>query len=242
MPYTPQKYDPMHEIIDRMHHTLIAGCSGSGKSEAEKSILYAMLEKPPYDNLFILFDTKAVELVDFQNAPHCAKYTDDINEIPAILEKVIEIMDARFKRMKAQGLKKTNEPILWLVFDEYYDIVGTHIKRQAQPLLNAIAQKGRAAGILLMVCTQRCTRDVISGMVQAQFSVMLGLRTRTSQDSRNILGMSGCEKLPRYGKGILQIDGINKEIEIPLTKEEYIHDRVDSWNRIDWRSKYGNRQ
>lgn len=242
MPYTPQKYDWAREIIEKQMHTLIAGCSGSGKSKAEESILYTMLEKSPYDNLFVLLDTKKVELVDFQNAPHCVKYSDDPLEIPFILKKVEEIMQARFSRMKAQGLKKTNEPTLWIVIDEYYDLMTLCNKKDTMPVLTRIASAGRAAGVLLLACTQRTTRDVVGGMISANCSVKLGLRTVTAQDSRNILQVKGCEQLPKYGKGILQIDGINKEIEIPLTKEEYIHDRVDSWNQIDWKARYGNRQ
>ena len=232
------KYEAFREIIKRQHHTLIAGCSGSGKSVVEHILLYTMMESSPYDNLFVLIDTKRVELIDFKDAPHTVKYTDDVNEVPFILKKVQEIMDARFQRMQAQRLKKTNEPTLWIVFDEYYDIVSQLKKSDYLPILNRLSSAGRAAGICIILCTQRCTRDVISGMIQGNFAVMLGLRTRTAQDSRNILGMNGCEKLPKYGKGILQIDGINQDITIPMVRDELISERVNAWNSINWKQIY----
>ena len=67
------KYEWCEEIIAKQMHTLIAGCSGSGKSVAEHDILFTMLMQSPYKNCWLLIDTKKVELVDFKNAPHCAK-------------------------------------------------------------------------------------------------------------------------------------------------------------------------
>lgn len=235
------KYEWCEEIIAKQMHTLIAGCSGSGKSVAEHDILFTMLMQSPYKNCWLLIDTKKVELVDFKNAPHCAKYTDDPREIPAILRRVEDVMDARFARMKAKGLKKTNEPTLWIVIDEFYDLMTLidrrTVKTEVMPVLTRIASAGRAAGVILLVCTQRTTKDILDGMIAANCTVKLGLATVSAQDSRNILGVNGCEKLPDYGKGILRINRNMKEIEIPYTKEEHIHDRIQAWHEMNWKAQ-----
>ena len=225
------KYAWCKEIIERGHHTLVAGCSGSGKSVAIHDLLYTLMLDSPENNCFVLIDTKKVELVDFKDAPHTVKYVDDPDEVYPLLKKVMDIMDRRFERMQARHEKKSSEPTLWVVIDEYFDIM-TLCDKKVMPILNRLSSAGRAAKVLLLVGTQRTTRDVLSGMIATNFSCKLGLRTITKQDSRNIIQVSGCENLPKYGKGILQIDGINEEIEIPYTSEEKIEERVQYW--IDW--------
>lgn len=224
------KYPWCKKVLERQHHTLVAGCSGSGKSVAIHDILYTAMLNDPWHNLFVLIDTKKVELVDFKDAPHTAKYCDDPDEVYLVLKNAMNVMDRRFERMQAERRKKTSEPTVWVVIDEYYDVM-TLCDKRCKAILNRISSAGRAAGILLLVGTQRTTRDTLSGMIATNFSVKIGLRTITAQDSRNILKVNGCENLPKFGKGIMQIDGINEEIEIPYTEDDKIQERVDYWKK-----------
>lgn len=244
MPYTPQKYEFARKLINAKHHMLFVGMSGSGKSVLENGVLYTMLEESPYENMMVLIDTKQVELSGFQYAPHCAKYVNDYTEIPFVLKKVVEIMDARFKRMATQGLKKTNEPTLWIVIDELFDLftLCRANKREIMAYLDRISSQGRAAGVLLLACTQICTKAVLGSSIVCNIPNKVCLHVECSQDSRNVLRHNGAETLPDYGKGILKMNSHEETIDIPLTKEEYIHDRVDSWNQVDWKARYGNRQ
>lgn len=224
------KYDFCKRVLDRRHHTLVAGCSGSGKSVVIHDLLYTMMLESNDENCFVLIDTKRVELVDFKDTPHCAKYVDYPDDVYSTLNAVQRVMDARFERMQARREKVCSEPTLWVVIDEYYDIM-TLCDKRCKPILNRLSSAGRAAKVLLLVGTQRTTRDVLGGMLSTNFSVKIGLRTITKQDSRNILSVSGLENLPKFGKGIMQIDGINEEIDIPYTDEEYIKERVGYWRQ-----------
>ena len=225
------KYAWCKEIIERMHHAVVAGCSGSGKSVAIHDIIYTAMLKGIEENLFVFIDTKKVELVDFKDAPHCARYCDDPDEVYAVLKGCERVMDSRFSRMQARHEKMSSEPTLWIVIDEFYDIK-TLCDKRCMPVINRLSSAGRAAKVILLVGTQRTTRDTLSGMIATNFSVKLGLRTITAQDSRNIIQTKGCEDLPKCGKGILQIDGINKEIDIPFVDDRRISGRVDYWNRF----------
>lgn len=222
------KYAWCKEILERRHHTLIAGCSGAGKSVAEHDIIYTAMLNKPNDNCFVFIDTKMVELDIYKDSPHCAKYVDDIDEVYFVLKSVHKVMENRYERMKANRERVSSEPTLWIVIDELYDVFALADKR-CKTVLSNIASKGRAAGVLLLCCTQRCANDTITPMVKTNFSTRLGLRTVTAQDSRNILQVKGCENLPKYGKGILQIDGINKEVDIPLTEDKDIEERIGFW-------------
>ena len=224
------KYKPMKDIIEREHHTFIGGCSGSGKSVAENSLLYTMLLDSPNQNLFVLIDTKGVELKLFKDAPHCVKYTDDPDEVYPILNAVIRVMDARKARMEQLGLRKTDEPNLWVVIDEYFDIKTLCDKRCVKQL-ELLSCRARAFGIYLLIASQRCTKDVLSGIIATNFSARIGLKTITAQDSRNLIFKKGLEDLPRHGKGIMLIDSDYSEVDIPFTSDEDIIARVNYWKQ-----------
>ena len=227
MPFV-DKYTWAKEILAREHHTLIAGCSGSGKTEAMIDLLYTTLLQTPYKQLFVLIDTKRVSFLDFKDCIHCAKYVNDPKDVLPTFQALESIMNERFKRMEQQNLRRSSEPNIWVVIDEFFDLK-TMCDKRVIPIIERLACRSRAVNIFLMCGTQRCTRDVINGVISANFSVKLGLRTVTAQESRNILQVNGCEDLPRYGKGILQIDGIAKEVEIPLTPSDYIEERKQYW-------------
>ena len=225
--YTFEKYDWCEEILNGTH-ILIGGCSGSGKSVAINDLLYTLLLKSPEDNLFCLIDLKKVELIDYADAPHTVAYIDKPDQVERALNGVLRIIDERYERMQKARQKKSSEPRLWIVIDEYADLVCSCPKR-VQTQIQRISQIGRAAAVSLIVATQRPTKEIIKGSVVVNLDCRLALRVVTAQDSRNIIQVNGAEALPDYGYGIMQIKGRNRQIEIPLTPEEKIAERVQYW-------------
>ncbi len=221
------KYEWCRELLEKNRHIIIGGCSGSGKSVAENDLIYNMLLNKPDKNCFVLIDLKQVELINYKDAPHCAGYCDNPNDLYALMLGVERVMDNRLKRMQANREKVSSEPVLWVIIDEFYDICIMSDKR-VKKIINRISAVGRAAKVLLLVCTQVCTKQVLEVLAN-NIDVKIGCRTVTAQDSRNLLKVNGCEKLPQYGKAIVQVCGYNKEVDVPLTPDEKIRERVQYW-------------
>ena len=211
------------EIVNA-NHTLIAGCSGSGKSVALNNIMYEALTD--VSNLYVLIDLKKVELYAYKKLPQCAFYIDEPEEVQPALDGVMTLIDSRYSEMQAAGLKKTKEAHLYVVIDEYADLVISCGKKVIDTI-QRISQIGRAAGVHLIVCTQRPTKEVIRGGIAVNLDTRLALRCTCAQDSRNIIGRSGAELLPRYGHGILQVNGYYYNIEIPLISDDDIIAKVN---------------
>lgn len=225
--YTYEMYEWCKEMISGTH-ILIAGCSGSGKSVVINDLLYTLLLKSPDDNLFCLIDLKRVELIDYADAPHTVAYIDKPEQVERALTGILRIIDERYDRMQEARQKKSSEPVLWVVIDEYADLVCSCPKK-VQTQIQRISQIGRAANVKLLLATQRPTKEIIKGATVVNLDTRLALRTITAQDSRNIISVNGAEALPDYGFGIMQIKGRNRQIEIPLTPEEKIAERVQYW-------------
>ena len=225
--YTFEKYDWCEDMLSGTH-ILIGGCSGSGKSVAINDLLYTLLLKSPDDNLFCLIDLKKVELIDYADAPHTVAYIDKPDQVERALNGVLRIIEERYTRMQEARQKKSSEPRLWIIIDEYADLVCSCPKK-VQTQIQRISQIGRAAAVSLIVATQRPTKEIIKGATVVNLDTRLALRTITAQDSRNIISVNGAEALPDYGYGIMQIKGRNRQIEIPLTPEEKIAERVQYW-------------
>lgn len=217
------------EKILKSNHTLIAGCSGSGKSVALNNILYEALLN--VSNAYIMIDLKKVELIDYKELPQCLAYADTAEDAESILEKTVSLIARRYERMQELRQKKTSENNIYVVIDEYADLVLT-CSKQTVNCIQRISQIGRAAGVHLIVCTQRPTREIIAGAISVNLETQLALRCSCAQDSRNIIGVSGAEKLPKYGKGILNHEGYKTMIDIPLISERDLRDRIEYIGRL----------
>lgn len=208
---------------------LIAGCSGSGKSVALKDIIYTLMATSPNTNQFVFVDLKRVELKVFKNAPHTVCYVTEPEEVMRALNVVLQIIDDRYKRMERNDELKSSEPNLWVVVDEYADLV-TIGNKGIERAIQRIAQIGRASRVNLILCTQRPTKDILNGKISCNLDSRLALRTVNSQDSRNIIGVSGAESLPDFGKAVMQIKGRNKTIDIPFLEMDELKSRVAAWH------------
>ena len=208
---------------------LIAGCSGSGKSVALKDIIYTLMAKDPNTNQFVFIDLKRVELKVFKNAPHTLAYATEPEQVEGVLDRVLMLIDARYRKMEQRDELKSSDPAVWVIVDEYADLVTMGNKR-IEKAIQRIAQIGRASRVNIILCTQCPLSTIISTPIKANFDSRIACRTVCAQDSRNILGVAGAEALPDYGKAIMQIKGRNKEISIPFLEQEELKERVDAWH------------
>lgn len=196
-------YTPFLQLADRPH-LLIAGATGSGKSVALNGIIYSLLlTKFPSECQFVLIDPKKVELIQYAAAPHCVRYASDHPEIVRSLQWAIDETDRRFSTMQAQGVREYLGGHLYVIIDELADLM-VSIKKETLPLLQRIAQIGRAAHVHLIACSQNIMAQTIPTVLRCNFSSILGLRTCNAQQSRFLISTTGCEMLPdpkRESKG-----------------------------------------
>lgn len=211
-------------------HALIAGASGSGKSVCLNGLISALVKKhSPACAQMILIDPKRVELSMWARLPHVVQHATEPDEIVRALKTVLDAIDLRYRTAQTEGTRIFSGPEMYVIIDELADLMTTDRKR-VQPLLQRIAQIGRAARVHLITATQCPLASVIPTAIKCNFSAVLGLHTRSAQDSRNILGFSGLEKLPMYGKGIYLSPGRDAiPCTIYLTEDREISSLVSYW-------------
>lgn len=218
------------EDLTQSGRILIAGCSGSGKSVALKDIIYTLMAKDANHNQFVFIDLKRVELKVFRNAPHTLAYVTEPDQVEETLNKVLLLIDSRYRKMAARDELKSSDAAVWVVIDEYADLMTTCGKK-VERLVQRIAQIGRASAVNIILCTQSPLATIVTTAIKTNFNSRLACRTVCPQDSRNILSVKGAEELPDYGKAIMQINGRNTKIDIPFLEQEELKALVDYWNR-----------
>lgn len=235
---TPQgEYYSLYGDMLKQPHLLIAGATGSGKSVVINGLVYAALHDSPARVELILIDPKRVELVDYKTLPHTIKYSSEPGDMVQALEKAMEITESRYKAMQLDRVKKYSGGAVYVIIDELADLMTTN-RRQVQPLLQRLCQIGRAANVHVIAATQCPLSSVIPTPIKVNFDARVALRTRSAQDSRNILGVKGCELLPRYGQGYYMTpDGLTL-YNIPMQDPADIAQIVKYWHRARPRRKW----
>lgn len=230
-PYTGTVSKLCMDIL-KQPHTLIAGATGSGKSVLINSLIYTALFDSPNKTQLILIDPKRVELIDYKSLPHTMAYGSEPREIAKILKQATALMDRRYSDMQKRHIKRYDGSDVYIIVDEFADLMTTQ-KRETLPTLCRIAQLGRAAGIHLILATQRPTRDIINGQIKVNIDSRVALRCPTKQDSRNIINTGGAELLPRYGSGYyLTPDTMQPlPVNIPMTDPAEINNIISYWTR-----------
>ena len=229
---TGSVYTPFLRMADRPH-LLIAGATGSCKSVALNGIIHSLLmtQSPVYCQ-FALIDPKQVELVQYQDLPHTMKYAADHPDIVRALQWAVDETDRRFSRMHQTGQKEYTGPHLYVVIDELADLM-VSIKKETLPLLQRLAQIGRAARVHVIACSQNVLAQTIPTVLKCNFSTILGLRTCNTQQSRFLISATGCEMLPdpkREGRGYGYLrDGADLE---KLLIYKYPQNEIDA--AISW--------
>lgn len=197
-----------------MPHILIAGATGSGKSVCINSLIASLLMTRPPDQLrMIMVDPKRVELTPFNGIPHlAAPVIVEPDEVQPVLRGVISEMSKRYRLMEEQGVRniagynaKAAEPMpfLVLIVDELADLMMTGGLEVEQQLVR-LAQLGRAAGIHMVLATQRPSVKVVTGLLKANVPARVAFAVASQVDSRVILDSAGAEALMGKGDLLLQ--------------------------------------
>jgi len=198
--------------IEEMPHVLIAGATKAGKSVAINTLITTMLYRnAPSELKFIMVDPKRVELTKYDNIPHLL--TPVISGLE--LEKTISSLkwavaetERRYRLLQDNGVRNISEynskkgtegmPYIVIIIDELNDLM-SQAGKDMEALIVRLAQMGRAAGIHLVLATQRPDVNVITGVIKANVPARIALRTTSQVDSRTILDQAGAEKLLGYG-------------------------------------------
>ena len=218
------------------NHLLVAGATGSGKSVVVNGIITTLLYKAPSEVQFILIDPKRVELSPYKNLPHTICYASEPKDMVDALDYAMSITETRYRKMEKNGERKYSGGDVYVIIDEWADLMTTQ-KQKVAPLLQRLAQIGRASKVHIILCTQTPIAKVIPTEIKCNFDSRVGLRTRSAQDSRNILGFNGLENLPLYGQGIYMTPAGDTIYKIPYV-DEVEQKRLIGWwtkqNRKGW--------
>ncbi len=214
---------PIVSDLTSMPHLLIAGTTGSGKSVCINTIILSLLYRhTPEKCKFILIDPKMLELSTYEGIPHllCPVITE-AKKAASVLGWVVKEMESRYRLMTKEGVRnidgynakhKLPMPYIVVVVDEMSDLMlvaGKEIENYIQKL----SQMARAAGIHIIMATQRPSVDVITGTIKANFPTRISFQVTSKIDSRTILGEQGAEQL--LGKGdMLYMSSANRILRI----------------------------
>ena len=214
---------PIVGDLSSMPHLLIAGTTGSGKSVCINTIILSLLYRHTPDKCkFILIDPKMLELSTYEGIPHllCPVITE-AKKAASVLGWVVKEMESRYRLMTKEGVRNIDSynskhklpmPYIIVVVDEMSDLMlvaGKEIENYIQKL----SQMARAAGIHIIMATQRPSVDVITGTIKANFPTRISFQVTSKIDSRTILGEQGAEQLLGNGD-MLYMSSANKIVRI----------------------------
>jgi len=239
---------PVVGDLTSMPHLLIAGTTGSGKSVCINTIILSLLYKHGPDRCkFILIDPKMLELSTYEGIPHllCPVITE-AKRATSVLGWVVKEMESRYRLMTRVGVRnidgynskhKLPMPYIVVIVDEMSDLMLVAGK-EIEGYIQKLSQMARAAGIHIIMGTQRPSVDVITGTIKANFPTRISFQVTSKIDSRTILGEQGAEQL--LGKGdMLYMSAANKIVRIhgPFVSENEI-EKINNYLRSQEEPEY----
>lgn len=233
-----------HTPVSKGPHWIVAGQTGSGKSVYVNAMMASMMYHSHPDELKIMvIDPKKVEFEPYKGLPYCPiDPVTDMSDAYGLLSYLCWEMDRRYEvlaSVKVRNIEDYNQKIQELekegrtdeipadgrmsyivcIIDEYAELVMQ--EKTVEDLIIRLAQKARAAGISLLIATQRPSADIISSTIKANVPARIGLKTTDSMNSLIIIDETGCEKLAGYGDSIVKLtDGSMVKIQGPLITDD----------------------
>jgi S-DNA-T family DNA segregation ATPase FtsK/SpoIIIE len=199
---------PIVMDLAKMPHLLVAGATGSGKSVALNAMILSLLFSRSPDGLrFLMIDPKRLELTQYESIPHLWEpVVVNAKQAAKALGRIAREMDQRYKILAERGVRNIETynargnplPFIVVIIDELADLMMV-ASREVEESISRLAQMARAAGIHLILATQRPSVDVITGVIKANFPARISFYVSSKTDSRTILDANGAEQL--LGKG-----------------------------------------
>jgi len=211
--------------LAKMPHLLVAGATGSGKSVCINTIITSVLFKAKPDEVkFILIDPKMVELSNYNGIPHLmVPVVTDAKKAASVLNWAVQEMEKRYAKFASHGVRDMERynrsvemdkmPAVVIIIDELADLMMV-APSDVENAICRLAQKARAAGIHLILATQRPSVDVITGIIKANIPSRISFSVSSQIDSRTILDMGGAEKLLGKGDMLYYPIGASKPVRV----------------------------
>lgn len=227
---------PVVADLSKMPHLLVAGATGSGKSVSINSMVMSILYKATPDEVkMLMVDPKLIELSAYQEIPHLiSPVITNPKESAEALKKMVFEMERRYRFLAEKGARNIDSfnlqakgeehlPYMVIIIDELADLMFT-APTDVEDSITRLAQMGRAAGMHLILATQRPSVDVITGIIKANFPARLAFQVSSKVDSRTILDTHGAEQLLGKGDMLLMLPGARIiRVHGALVTEEEIH-------------------
>jgi len=222
--------EPVAVEMDKMPHLLVAGSTGSGKSVALNTMICSLLYKATPDEVkLVLIDPKRIELSLYNNIPHLiTPVVTDMKKATNALSWAVREMEERYEKLSEKKVRNINQynrkiekelkgeaaagarlPYIVIIIDEFADLMAVS-SREVETALTRLAQMARAAGIHLIIATQRPSVNVITGIIKANFPTRISFQVSSKTDSRTILDANGAESLLGNGDMLFMAPGTAK--------------------------------
>lgn len=203
---------PIFKCLTKAPHLLISGATNSGKSVFVNTLLITLIVLRHQKELKLyLIDPKKVEFNQYQGIPHVEKIITNMNEAIETLKKLIDEMEDRYEKMSKVGSKniagynkqhKNKLPYIVCAIDEYNDLRLQH--PEVEELIERLGQKARAAGIHLIICTQRPDKEVMSGVIKTNLPSRISFRLDNANEYKTVFGTGVPYQLLGFGDGVVK--------------------------------------
>jgi S-DNA-T family DNA segregation ATPase FtsK/SpoIIIE len=225
------------DMVD-LPHMLVGGTTGSGKSIFLHSVINTLLlSRSSNDINLFLIDPKKVEFSCYDKSKYLARpIVTKSEDMQPALHSLLDIMNKRFdilNSIKARNISEYRErrkiPYLLVIIDEVQDVLGKSNKLN-EDIISTIAQKGRAAGIHLILATQHPSREILNPKIKSNFPARVGFKTANATYSRVLLDQSGAENLLGKGDGIFKRDNLFIRFKAPLPDIATMESKKGFWD------------